>query len=69
MAIIQYKVLAMTDASTKSIQMKAVWILTDTIWSFEVKHHIYDKEQEVNTSKIAEAYIVLDFITMVEQKG
>ena len=46
--------------------MGAAQILTDTIQSFEVKHHIYDKEQEVNTPKTADAYIVLDFITIVE---
>ena len=56
----------MIDASIKSIIIGAVWILTDINWSFEIKHYVYNKNSEYNTPIIAEAYIILDFITIIE---
>jgi len=60
---------AATDASVKEGQMKESWIITDVEKKSILKNQLYHKECSDNTLGIAEVIVLLELITILEQKG
>ena len=58
-----------TEASVKEAHMRGAQIITDVEKNFELRNQLYHKEQNDNTLGFAEVIVLLELITVLEQRG
>ena len=61
--------MAATDASVKGFSMGGCWIIADIDQKFKKEKVLYHKSWKNNTSRIAEIIVLLELLTVLEQKG
>jgi len=67
--IIQSRAIAATDASVKEGELGGAWIIMSTQGQEVLSNKLYHKEWDENSSKAAEAIVLLELVTVITKKS